>query len=46
MTVFKYPDGRLSIRYNGGALAYCAFDKIHQVEQGEIADNKAGWPRY
>ena len=33
-------DGRLSIRYRGGELAYRTFNKIRQVDQGAIADNK------
>src|SRR5689334_9292853 len=40
VTVFDYPDGRLSIRHNGVELAYRTFDKIRQVDQGAIADNK------
>ena len=40
VTVFDYPDGRLSIRHNGVELAYRTFDKVRQVEQGAIADNK------
>ena len=40
VTVFDYPDGRLAIRHNGVDLAYCTFDKIRQVDQGAIADNK------
>jgi hypothetical protein len=40
VAVFDYPDGRLSIRYNGVELGYRTFDKIRQVDQGEIADNK------
>src|SRR5271170_5865075 len=40
VTVFDYPDGRLSIRYRGVELAYRTFDKIQQVDQGAIADNK------
>jgi hypothetical protein len=32
VTVVDYPDGRLSIRYNGIELAYRTFDKIQQVE--------------
>jgi hypothetical protein len=35
-----YPDGRLSIRYRGIELAYRTFDKLRQVDQGAIADNK------
>jgi transposase len=40
VTVFDYPDGRLSIRHNGVALAYRTFDKLRQIDQGAIADNK------
>ncbi len=40
VTVFDYPDGRLSVRYNGVELAYRTFDKVCQVDQGAIADNK------
>jgi hypothetical protein len=40
VTVLDYPDGRLSIRYKGVELAYRAFDKVRQVNQGAIADNK------
>jgi hypothetical protein len=40
VTVFDYPDGRLVIRHNGIELAYRTFDKIRQVDQGAIADNK------
>jgi hypothetical protein len=31
---------RLAIRYKGVELAYRTFDKIRQVDQGAIADNK------
>jgi hypothetical protein len=40
VTVFDYPDGRFSIRHNGVELAYRTFDKMRQVDQGAIADNK------
>src|SRR5205823_9502240 len=40
VTVVDYPDGRLSIRYRGVELAYRTFDKMRQVDQGAIADNK------
>jgi hypothetical protein len=40
VTVFDYPDGRLSIRHDGVELAYRTFDKVRQVDQGVIADNK------
>jgi hypothetical protein len=40
VTVIDYPDGRLSIRHNGFDLAYRTFDKLRQVDQGAVADNK------
>ena len=40
MTVVDYPDGRLSIRHKGIELAYRTFDKLRQVDQGAVADNK------
>jgi hypothetical protein len=40
VTVVDYPDGRLSIRYKGVELAYRTFDKLRQVDQGAVADNK------
>jgi hypothetical protein len=40
VTVADYPDGRLAIRYKGVELAYRTFDKIRQVDQGAITDNK------
>ena len=40
VTVFDYPDGRLSIRHDGVELAFRTFDKVRQVDQGAIADNK------
>jgi hypothetical protein len=40
VTVTDHPDGRLSIRHRGVELAYRTFDKLRQVDQGAIADNK------
>ena len=40
LTVVDYPDGRLAIRYRGVELAYRTFDKIQQVDQGAIVENK------
>jgi Winged helix-turn helix len=40
VTVIDHPDGRLAIRYNGVELAYRIFDKIQQVDQGAIIENK------
>lgn len=38
--VSDYPDGRLIITYNGLPLPYRIFDKLRQVDQGAITDNK------
>lgn len=40
VTVSDYPDGRLIISHNGLPLAYSTFDKVRQVDQGAIVDNK------
>jgi hypothetical protein len=40
VTVIDYPDGRLAIRYQGVELAYRTFDKIQQVDQRAIVENK------
>jgi hypothetical protein len=40
VTVVDYPDGRLAIRYRGVELAYRTFDKIRQVPQAAIVENK------
>jgi winged helix-turn helix protein len=40
VTVVDYPDGRLSIRYCGVELAYRTFDKLRQVDQAAIVENK------
>ena len=40
VTVLDYPDGRLSIRFKGVELAYRTFDKLRQVSQAEIVENK------
>ncbi|MES2495205.1 MAG: ISNCY family transposase [Pseudomonadota bacterium] len=38
--VCEYPDGGLEIRHDGHALAYRMHDKIRQVNQAAIVDNK------
>ena len=38
--VVDYPDGRLAIRYKGIELAYHTFDKLRQVSQASIVENK------
>ena len=40
VTVVDYPDGRLVIRYRGVELAYRTFDKLRQVSQAAIVENK------
>jgi hypothetical protein len=40
VTVVDYPDGRLAIRYRGLDLPYITFDKLRQVSQGAIVENK------
>src|SRR5262249_58274700 len=40
VTVVDYPDGRLAIRYRDVELAYRTFDKIRQVSQAAIVENK------
>jgi hypothetical protein len=40
VSVVDHPDGRLSIRYNGVELAYHTFDKLRQVSQAAIVENK------
>ena len=40
VTVVDYPEGRLSIRYRGINLAYRTFDKLRQVPQAAIVENK------
>ena len=46
VTVVDYPDGRLSIRYNGIQLAHRTFDKIQQVATKERSPTASGWARY
>src|SRR5216684_9300275 len=40
VTVIDYPDGRLAIRYRGLDLPYTTFDKLRQVSQASIVENK------
>jgi hypothetical protein len=44
VTVVNYPDGRLALRHNGVESAYRTFDKIRQVDQAAVADNKRRGP--
>ena len=38
--VFDYPDGRFAIKHKGRPLPYRIFDKIRQVDQAAIVENK------
>ena len=40
VTVIDYPDGRLAIRHQGVDLPYRTFDKLRQVNQAAIVENK------
>ncbi|SPK70114.1 transposase (plasmid) [Cupriavidus taiwanensis] len=38
--VYHYPDGRIEPRANGAALPYTTYDRLSEVDQGAIVDNK------
>ncbi|QBY56415.1 ISNCY family transposase [Cupriavidus oxalaticus] len=38
--VYHYPDGRIEPRANGSALPYTIYDRLSEVDQGAIVDNK------
>lgn len=38
--VYEYPDGRIEVRANGAALPYTRYDKLSEVDQGAIVENK------
>ncbi len=38
--VYHYPDGRKELRLNGETLPYSTYDRLSEVDQGEIVDNK------
>ena len=38
--VWHYPDGRKEIRLNGGVLPYSIYERLSEVDQGAIVDNK------
>jgi hypothetical protein len=40
VTVVDYPHGRLAIRYRRLDLPYASFDKLRQVSQASIVENK------
>ena len=40
LDVFQYPDGRIEIRVAGTSLPYSTYDKLGEIDQGAIVDNK------
>jgi hypothetical protein len=38
--VYEYPDGRIELRADGTALPYATYDRLPEVEQGPIVENK------
>lgn len=38
--VYEYPNGRIELRTDGTALPYTTYDRLPQVEQGAIVENK------
>ena len=38
--IYDYPDGTLSIQYCGESFEYSIFDKLRDVQQGEVVSNK------
>src|SRR5471030_424899 len=40
LDVLEYPDGRIEIRANGSALTYRQYDRLSDIDQGAVVDNK------
>ncbi|EHZ3054047.1 ISNCY family transposase [Salmonella enterica subsp. enterica] len=38
--VWHYPDGRKELRLNGAILPYSTYDRLQEIDQGAIVDNK------
>ncbi|MFP2517237.1 helix-turn-helix domain-containing protein [Buttiauxella agrestis] len=38
--VWHYPDGRKELRLNGSVLPYSTYDRLSEIDQGAIVDNK------
>jgi transposase len=38
--VYEYPDGRIEVRANGTALPYTTYDRLPEINQGAIVENK------
>ncbi|MFB2998887.1 hypothetical protein ACEWFD_25815, partial [Klebsiella pneumoniae] len=37
---YHYPDGRKELRLNGTLLPYSTYDRLSEIDQGAIVDNK------
>ena len=40
LDVYEYPDGRIEIRANGAALTCRPYDRLSEIDQGAVVDNK------
>jgi transposase len=40
LDVYEYPDGRIELRANGATLTYRQYDRLSDIDQGAIVDNK------
>ena len=40
LDVFEYPDGRIEIRANGAALPCVRYDRLSEIDQAAVVDNK------
>jgi len=40
LDVYQYPDGRIEIRTAGVSIPYSEFDKLGELDQGQIVENK------
>lgn len=38
--VYEYPDGRIEVWANGGSLSSVTYDKLPDINQGEVVENK------
>ena len=38
--VYEYPDGRIELRVDGASLPYITYDRLPEVDQGAIVENK------
>lgn len=38
--IYHYPDGKIELRENGTALPCSAYDRLAEVDQGAIVENK------